>query len=106
MNENFIAKLQTEHFLIGSFDAFLDTTKELIKDNSNLINDEVESILKSMPTTYRAAITNKQGKYIGYIGLYNVDFKNSVSSLRLEVKEDLTEDEKNEILTEFKKVLI
>lgn len=105
MNENFIEKLQTEHFLIGSFDAFLDTTKELIKDNSNLINDEVEAILKSMPTTYRAAITNKQGKYVGYIGLYNVDFKNSVSSLRLEVKEDLTEDEKNEILTEFKKYL-
>ena len=31
MNENFIAKLQTNNYLIGSFDAYIDLSKELIE---------------------------------------------------------------------------
>lgn len=105
MNENFIAKLQTNNYLIGSFDAYIELSKELIKSNSGISDEEVETILKSMPTTYRAAITNKSGDYIGYIGLYNVDAKNNTSSIRFEVNNDLSKDDKNEILNEFKKYL-
>lgn len=105
MNENFIAKLQTNNYLIGSFDAYIELSKELIKSNSGVSDEEVETILKSMPTTYRAAITNKNGDYIGYIGLYNVDAKNNTSSIRFEVNNDLSKDDKNEILNEFKKYL-
>lgn len=105
MNENFIVKLKTNNYLIGSFDAYIELSKELIKNNSNISNEEVETILKSMPTTYRAAITNKNGDYIGYIGLYNVDAKNNTSSIRFEVNNDLSKDDKNEILNEFKKYL-
>ena len=105
MNENFIAKLQTNNYLIGSFDAYIELSKELIKSNSGISDEEVETILKSMPTTYRAAITNKNGDYIGYIGLYNVDAKNNTSSIRFEVNNDLSKDDKNEILNEFKKYL-
>ena len=105
MNENFIAKFQTNNYLIGSFDAYIELSKELIKSNSGISDEEVETILKSMPTTYRAAITNKNGDYIGYIGLYNVDAKNNTSSIRFEVNNDLSKDDKNEILNEFKKYL-
>ncbi len=101
MNENFIAKLETTKYLIGSFDAYMDATKQLIKDNSNITDEEVETILKGMPTVYRAAITNKNGEYIGYIGLYNVDAKNNASSIRFEVNRDLDEQDKDEILSEF-----
>lgn len=105
MNENFIAKLQTNNYLIGSFDAYIDLSKELMKNNSNISNKEVETTLKSMPTTYRAAITNKNGDYIGYIGLYNVDAKNSTASIRFEVNSELSEEDKDEILSEYKKYL-
>lgn len=106
MNEKFIAKLQTEQYMIGSFDAYLDISKTLIKENSNLSDEEVDEILKSMPTTYRAAITDKNWQYIGYIGLYNVDAKNNISSMRFEVNNNLKQEDKNEILNEFRKYLI
>lgn len=105
MNENFITKLETNKYFIGSFDAYIETTKQLIKNNSNLTDEEVETILKGMPTTYRAAITSKDGEYLGYIGLYNVDAKNNTSSIRFEVNNDLDENDKAEILNEFNKYL-
>lgn len=105
MNENFITKLETNNYLIGSFDAYIDITKQLIKDNSNITDEEVEAVLKGMPTTYRATITNKAGEYVGYIGLYNVDAKNNTSSIRFEVNKDLDENDKAEILSEFTKYL-
>ena len=105
MNENFIAKLETENYLIGSFDAYIDTSKQLIKDNSEISDEEVDTVLKGMPTTYRAAITNKEGEYVGFIGLFNVDAKNNVASIRFETKNDLEDNSKNEILNEFNKYL-
>ena len=105
MKENFITKLETEKYLIGSFDAYIEEAKQLIKENSNKSEEEIETILKGMPTTYRAAILEKSGDYIGYIGLYNVDAQNSVSSIRLEVNQDLKEEDKKEILQEFSKYL-
>ena len=105
MNENFVAKLQTNKYLIGSFDAYIDLSKNLIKNNSNISDEEVDTILKGMPTTYRASIVNKNGDYIGYIGLYNVDAQNNISSIRFEVNKDLKKEDKNEILNEFKKFL-
>ena len=105
MSENFISKLQTNKYLIGSFDTYIETTKQLIKDNSNVSDEEVELILKEMPTTYRAAITNKDKEYLGYIGLYNIDAKNNVASIRFEVNKDLENEDKNEILNEFNKYL-
>ena len=103
MNENFITKLETDNYLIGSFDAYLDSSKELIKTNSNISDEEADNILKSMPTTYRAAIITKDGEYVGYIGLYNVDAKNGISSIRFEVNKNL--ENKDEILDEYKKYL-
>ena len=105
MNQKFIAKLETEKYLIGSFDAYLDMTKTLIQNNSHFYKEERDNILNSMPTSYRAAITTKDGKYIGYIGLFNIDEKNRATSIRLEVNTDLYKTDKDEILEEFKKYL-
>ena len=101
MKSNFITKLETDKFLIGSFDAYQDEAKELIKVNEELTDEEADAILKGMPTTYRAAILNKKGEYLGFIGLYNVDARNNTASIRFEVNEELTEDEKEEILDNF-----
>lgn len=106
MNENFISKLETNKYLIGSFDAYLDLSKQLIKNNSKLNDDEANDILKSMPTTYRASIIDKStNKYIGYIGLYNVSAINNASSIRFEVLDTISEEDKTEILDEFKKYM-
>lgn len=106
MNENFISKLETNKYLIGSFDAYQESSKEVIKNNSELSDEEVDTILKSMPTTYRAAIINKEtNQYVGYIGLYNVDAKNNISSMRFEVMDNITDEDKKEIINEFKKFL-
>ena len=106
MNENFITKLQTDKYLIGSFDAYIELSKELIKNNSDISSEEADAVLKSMPTTYRAAIINKNGEYVGYIGLYNVDAKNNTSSIRFEVNEKFEKEDKNEVVSEFKKYLV
>lgn len=105
MNENFVVKLETKGYLIGSFDVYQEMSKSLIQQNSNLSDEETETIFKSMPTTYRAAIIDKSGNYNGYIGLYNVDAKNNISSIRFEVNDNFNLSDKDEILNEFKKYL-
>lgn len=105
MNDIFISKLETTKYLIGSFDAYIESSKQLMRSNSDIADDEVEKILKGMPTTYRASILSKDGEYLGYIGLYNVDAKNDVASIRFEVNRELDESDKMEILNEFRKYL-
>ncbi len=105
MRENFIVKLQTNNYMIGSFDAYLDMSKALIKSNSVLSNEQADNILKAMPTAYRAAITDSDGCYIGYIGLFDVKARQSITSIRFEVNTDLKPENMNEILVEFKKYL-
>ncbi len=104
MKENFITKLQTFKYSMGSFDAYLEESKELIKEYSNLSDEEVDDILKSMPSEYRAAIVDKDG-YIGYIGLFDVDAQNNIASVRFETNKDLNREEVTEIVNEFKKYM-
>ena len=105
MKNNFISKLETKNYLIGSFDAYQEVSKKIIQKNSNLPLEETERILKSMPTASRATIVSKGDKYIGYIGLFNVDVKNNVSSIRFETNVNLSKNDKDEILQEFKKYI-
>lgn len=88
--------------MIGSFDTYLDTSKEPIKSNANLSTEEAEMILESMPTTSRATIIDKKGNYID---LFDIDSQNNISSIRFEVNNNLSSIDKNEILTEFRKYL-
>lgn len=107
MDKDFITKLQTDNFFIGSFAPYIEKTKSLIKNNSskNISNEKVDELVAMMPLDFRGAILDKSGKYIGYIGLYNDDFKNNSASIRFETNTVLTPIEKNEILTEYKKFL-
>lgn len=105
MRKEFISKLKTKNYLIGSFDAYQDVSKNLIQKNSNFSEEETERVLKSMPTTSRATIISKSGKYIGYIGLFDIDAKNNISSIRFETKINLSKKDINEILEEFKKYI-
>lgn len=99
---NFVAKLETEKYLIGSFDAFMDKSLELTKTNLNKTDEEANEFLKTIPTTTRAAITTKDGEYVGFIGITNVDAKNDAASIVFEVNREV---DKEEILNEFKKYL-
>ena len=105
MKENFIRKLVSSNYQIGSFDVYLEEVKELIKTNSNLSDEEVEITLKSIPTTYRASILDNNNEFIGYIGLYNIDFKNDVASIRFEVNKELIKEYSNEIINTYKKYI-
>ena len=102
MKKDFMIKLKTENYLIGSYDVYQDESKELISNNPNWMDENTEDIVKAMPTVSRATVLDSNGNYIGYIGLYNVDAKNNSASLRFEVKEILKEENKEEIVNEFK----
>ena len=104
--ENFISKLETDKYIIGSFDVYLEKVKELIKNNYPKITDEeVEEILKKMPTTYRAAITDKNDNFVGFIGLYDVDAQNETASIRFQANDQLLTGDRKRILEEFKKYI-
>ena len=103
--DNFLVKLESSNFLIGSFDAYRDETMELIKTDSNLLDSDAEEIIDSMTNGFRAAITSKDREYIGYIGLYDINFEEMSASIRFEVNRELSLDKKKEILDKFKKFL-
>ncbi len=103
MREDFICKFKTENFKIGSFDVYLDMSKELIKKNGGYSDEEAEEFLKEFPTSYRASILDKDDNYVGYITVYNNDAISSTYSLRMETNKNLSLEERNEISDEYKK---
>ncbi len=103
MKENFICKLCTENFKIGSFDAYYNISRELIQKNSGYSLEEAEELLKKFPTSYRATILDKDDNYIGYISTYDNDAIMSTYSLRLETNKILSEEEREEITSTYKK---
>ena len=103
MNKNFISKFETKNgYKLGSFDAYYDESKDLIMNNNDINHLEAENMLKKgMPTAFRAAIENKNGEYIGFIGLYDVDAKNKTASVRFETNCDLSNEDIREIYGMF-----
>ena len=103
MSKNFISKFETKNgYKLGSFDAYYDESKNLIMNNNGINHLEVENMLKKgMPAAYRAAIENKKGEYIGFIGLYDVDAKNKTASVRFETNCDLSNEDIREIYGMF-----
>ena len=62
-SNEFIKKLETKNYEIGSFDVYLEKSKELIEQNNDKIKKNIDDdLLKVMPTTYRASIIDKQNK--------------------------------------------
>ena len=103
--KNFITKFNTKNFKIGSFDVNVAKSKELIKQNNNLSEEQAKDILSSMPTTHRASIIDNNDNYIGYIGIYDINGKNDSCKIRFETNRNLTYEERKEILETYKEYL-
>lgn len=108
--DKFIPKLKLEKFSIGSFDSFLEESKEIIREKLNIRKfaptDDVDEFLKKLPYTYRGSIVrNDNNEYIGYIGIYSIDFSNNLVSIILQTKIRIREKEINEIINAYKAFL-
>lgn len=101
----FIKKLETNDYRIGSFDAFLHETKKFIKEKFSMTDEEVEEYLKQMPTTYRGSIVDDDDKYVGFIGIKNVDVKNESADIVIELNDSVDRNKKSEILKIYKMYL-
>lgn len=110
MDTNFIPKFETENFFIGSFDShFYENIELMEKDyiNKNYkIKKDSKKAMENMPKSYRATITDKKGNYIGYIGLYDVNYQEQKASLKFETKISLTMEDIDEILNTFNDWLV
>lgn len=111
-SNKFIKKLESKNFQIGSFDVYLEKSKGLINSNleyfkrirkSFLSEDDV---LKNLPTIYRASIVDKESnEYVGFISAYDVDNQNKKASLIFVSDNNLSNEQINEIIDEYKKFI-
>lgn len=105
-SNEFIYKLESDNFYIGSFDVYLSQIKDIIKSNHKCDDDAVEQILSSMPPSFRGAIVSKKDmSLVGFIGMHSVDNANDAASIRFESNTVLSEEAKKEIHDEFYKYL-
>ncbi len=105
-SNEFIKKIETNNYELGSFDIYLENIRNIIKTNENIELEEVDQLLSTIPTQYRAAIVSKKDNtLIGFIGVYNIDNKNSKGRVYFEVNRDLSKEEQEEIYNEYYKFL-
>ena len=98
----FIPKLYTDNFMIGSFDVYLDKSKGLIEKNKNL-----GGLLDKMPTSLRASIVSREdNSYLGFISVLNMNNENGYTSLVLVLENALEELKTNEIVDKYKEFLL
>lgn len=102
MVDLFIPKIVIGNFKIGSFDIYKDLAKKLIMENSLVDDSEASKIMDSLADSYRASIVYKDGSYIGFIGLYNVDESRHMASIHLETSSNIISvQDKNSILRAY-----
>lgn len=103
MYRKFIEKFKTEHFSIGSFDYYRKEAEKLIRNNTKMkVEETKEYVDKKLPGSYRAAIVDNNGNFVGYIALYNVKGERGLASIRMETNRELTDAEKEEITGVYK----
>ena len=99
----FITKLETKNYKIGSFDVFLDKSKALLE---TYCPDSTDELLKKLPTTLRASIVDKKSNdYVGFISTIDMNNQNGYTSILLETNQELKNEELEEILEEYKNFL-
>ncbi len=102
MKKSFITKLETNNYLIGSFDSYIEESKELLSKNKSISLEEVNELLKKMPTTTRAAIVNKKtGEYVGFIGISSADGKSESAELFVETNKTIENEDLKDIYIVF-----
>lgn len=105
-SNNFIKKLETSNYMLGSFDVYINDIKKIIKQKGKKTDEEIDEFLKKFPTSFRAAIVEKNtNELIGFIGAYNFNNKEQKASVYSEVNKALDEDRRNEIFDEYNKFL-
>ena len=107
-SNEFIKKLESKNFQIGSFDVYLEKSKELINSNLEYFKKIKKSflseddVLKSLPAIYRASIVDKESnEYVGFISAYDVDNQNKKASLIFVSDNNLSNEQINEIIDEY-----
>lgn len=115
IRKDFIKKFETPKFLLGSFDVYSDTTRKLIRDNYRSefdpkvvrrtdANDHAGEVLGEIKNhNFRYAIVSKRKQeYVGYIALFDIDRQYDKASIRFETNEELSDEEKEEILSVYR----
>lgn len=111
-SNEFIKKLESKNYEIGSFDVYFEESKEVIKNHleslkkldANLSTED--DVLKKLSTVYRASVVNKEtSEYVGFISVYDVDNQNKKTSLIFMTNNNLSKDQMNEIIDEYKKFI-
>lgn len=98
----FVPKLYTDNFMIGSFDVYLDKSKELIDKNPAVL----EGLLDKMPTALRASVVRKDNRsYLGFISAINMNNENSYTSLVLVLENGLETEKTDEIVNSYRDFL-
>ena len=101
-SNEFIPKLYTDNFMIGSFDVFLEDSQKLI--NKHLWFDS--NILERMPASLRASIVSKKdNSYLGFISIFDMNNRNNSASLVLVLKDYLDDAKTNEIINSYRDFL-
>lgn len=102
MKDNFIPKLETKNYYIGSFDAYINEAKEILANNESISLEEADNLLKEIPTNTRAAIVSKEtGKFVGYIGISKSDGPTQSADLAFQFVRGTSISNFNEIVSEF-----
>lgn len=102
MKKSFITKLETNNYLIGSFDSYIEESKELLSKNKSITIEEAEVLFKKMPTTTRASIVNKKtGEYVGFIGVSSSNGVNQSAELFVETNKTIENEDLKEIYKVF-----
>ena len=94
INNNFISKLETVNYYIGSFDANIELSKKLIMANSNISKNEVlEEYSKyyNIPKLQMPFTIKYNNKAIGIIGLNNLLWSNRRANLNIFLDKNLSD---------------
>lgn len=106
MKSNFIPKLETDKYYIGSFDAYINEAKKMLMKNRRVTEEGADEIIKRLPTGTRAAIVNKKtGEYVGYIGISDINGVFQDTDLDYSLTRPIPVNEVREIFEEYEKYL-
>ena len=102
MKKSFITKFETNNYLLGSFDSYIEESKELLSKNKSISLEEVNELLKKIPTTTRSAIVDKEtGEYVGFIGISSADGKSESADLFVETNKTIKNADLKDIYKVF-----
>ena len=101
-SNEFIPKLYTDNFMLGSFDVYINKAKELV--NKHLLS--YPDMLDKMPTSLRASIVSKKdNSFLGFISVFDMNNEKNSSSLILVLENYLDNEKTKEIVNCYREFL-